>query len=405
MTSPSSQQMQWSPQQETAIAQVGKWKRHGDSPFFLLGGFAGTGKTTLAKHFASNLPGKVYYAAFTGKAAHVLRKTGIAQVSTIHQLIYTPRDKCDSKLRDLRAARARHLLQPQPNDKILIELDAAIALEQANLRRPDFFLNTDSPLQDASLLVIDEYSMVDEQMGRDLLSFHCPILALGDPGQLPPVQGRRFFTGAPDVMLTEIHRQAAENPIIRLSKDVREGRTLVPGKYGLSTVAPMTKLGPDQIRDAMMSADQILVGTNRTRKSYNQTARKLLGREGPYPVAGDKLVCLRNNHLEGLLNGQIWTVKTATMKGDIRLSLQDDDGARLTCLAHRTHFVGDPDSLSPIERKSANEFDYGYALTVHKAQGSQWHNVTLVDEWRGNCRKQWLYTGITRAAEKITILV
>ncbi len=398
--------MNWSPQQEAAILQVERWKRDRDRPYFLLAGFAGTGKSTLAKHFASNLPGQVYYAAYTGKAAHVLRRNGVQQVSTIHQLIYTPRDRCDTKLRDLRADRTRHLFtNPLPGDHKLEELDRAIALEQANLRRPDFFLNTDSPLQNAAMLVIDEYSMVDEQMGRDLLSFKCPILALGDPGQLPPVQGRRFFTGKPDVLLTEIHRQAAENPIIRLSKDVREGRPLVPGNYGQSAVLPMTKLHPDQIREIMTGADQILVGTNRTRASYNKTMRQLLGMVGPYPLVGDKLVCLRNNHNECLLNGQIWTVTRSVHKGDILLTLRGEEGERLTCLAHRTHFDGDPDSLSPVERRSANEFDYGYALTVHKAQGSQWDKVALIDEWRGSHRRQWLYTGITRAAEQITILI
>ena len=58
--------------------------------------------------------------------------------------------------------------------------------------------------------------MVDEDLGRDLLSFGKPVLVLGDPAQLPPVKGGGFFTEAePDVMLTEVHRQAADNPIIR----------------------------------------------------------------------------------------------------------------------------------------------------------------------------------------------
>jgi exodeoxyribonuclease-5 len=383
---------------------VARWKSDRNQPFFLLGGYAGTGKSTLAKHFASNIDGKVFYAAFTGKAAHVLRKHGIESASTIHQLIYTPRDKCDQKLHDLRAARGRLALQKPVDEKALAELDRAIMLEQTNLRRPDFFLNTDSPLQSAALLVIDEYSMVDEQMGRDLLSFRCPILALGDPGQLPPVQGRRFFSGTPDMMLTEIHRQAAENPIIRLSKDVREGRRLVPGVYGTSRVLTMAKISPSNLNDMMVGADQILVGTNRTRHSYNKVMRQLKGIESPYPVVGDKLVCLRNNHLEGLLNGQTWTVIKAARKKDILLTLKDEDGARVSCLAHSTHFDGDPDALSPTERKSANEFDYGYALTVHKSQGSQWDKVVLVDEWRGSNRVQWLYTGITRAAESLTVL-
>ena len=58
--------------------------------------------------------------------------------------------------------------------------------------------------------------MVDEELGRDLLSFGTPVLVLGDTAQLPPVKGGGFFTDAePDAMLTEVHRQAADNPIIR----------------------------------------------------------------------------------------------------------------------------------------------------------------------------------------------
>jgi exodeoxyribonuclease-5 len=392
----------WSPQQDKALVKASRWHSLRDQPYFVLAGFAGTGKTTLAKHLVAEWSGTVLVAAYTGKAAHVLRKHGLPTASTIHQLIYTPRDKCDAKLRELERKLATKLKQGK--DQEALALEKAIFKERANLRRPEFTLNSDSPLQDASLLIIDEYSMVDEQVGRDLLSFQCPILALGDPGQLPPVQGRRFFTGKPDVLLTEIHRQAADNPIIRLSRDVREGKSLVPGHYGRSNVLSMLKISPGDLNELMLGADQILVGTNKTRTSYNRVMRKLLGRESSYPETGDKLVCLRNSHLEGLLNGQIWNVRKSEVASCITLHLEDDDGARTTCVAHRDYFDGDPDKISVAERKQANEFDFGYVLTVHKAQGSQWNDVVLVDEWRGSNRTQWLYTGITRAAKTITVL-
>ena len=75
--------------------------------------------------------------------------------------------------------------------------------------------------------------MVDAELGRDLMSFGVPVLVLGDPAQLPPIQGGGFFTEAePDMMLTEVHRQAEDNPIIRLSMDIRAGRDLDLGRYG-----------------------------------------------------------------------------------------------------------------------------------------------------------------------------
>ncbi len=176
----------WSPEQAAALDKVGLWLKRGDQPVFRLFGYAGVGKTTLARHVAEHASGKALFAAFTGKAALVLRSKGCYGASTIHSLIYN-------------------------------------ADEDKN-GAPRFTLNKDGMASRASLIVIDECSMVDEELGRDLLSFGKPILVLGDPAQLPPVKGGGFFTEAePDVMLTEIHRQAADNPIIRLSQIIRTG--------------------------------------------------------------------------------------------------------------------------------------------------------------------------------------
>ena len=396
--------MIWSPQQEVALQQVGRWIKTRATPYFTLAGFAGTGKTTLAKECAFGVEGTVYFASYTGKAAHVLRKTGIMNASTIHQLIYQPRTKCSQKLADLKAEREiLHLKDPKP-EADLARIEEAIQQEQINLNRPEFTLNTDSPLRGASLLVIDEYSMVDQQTGKDLLSFGCPILALGDPGQLPPVQGRQFFRAKPDILLTEIHRQAADNPIIRLSKDVREGRTLKPGTYGNSRVVHRSTIPDKVLGEMMLNTDQLLVGTNESRRAFNVFIRQMLGRMDPLPSAGDKLVCLRNNHLDNLLNGQTWTVTGVSGELMLRIKMTNDDGDKITCLAHPNHFHGTQNDIDHDTRREANEFDFGYALTVHKAQGSQWDHVVLIDEWRSANRKQWLYTGITRAAETVTII-
>ena len=397
--------MRWSPQQEHALRKAKQWRTTGASPYFTLAGYAGTGKTTLARHLAADAGGQVFFAAYTGKAAHVLRKTGI-DASTIHKLIYLPRDKCDERLRDLERKLAMLVGSGDEKAKKIIKLRQEIAAERENLRRPDFTLNYDSPLLGASLLVLDEYSMVDQQVGRDLLSFGCPILALGDPGQLPPVRGSQYFTGEPDAMLTEIHRQAEGNPIIRMSRDVREGKRLVPGQYGSSQVLRRADVDAQALAVLMLWVDQILVGTNATRRSFNQHVRRLLGRTSPLPEVGDKLVCLRNNHLEGMLNGQIWMVGTVRPgRGFLRLGLYDEDGNKVTCLAHREYFEHEAVELDPRTRRAANEFDYGYVLTTHKSQGSQWDKVLVFDEWRGSNHSQWLYTAITRAAESVTVVM
>ena len=247
--------MEWSSQQESALRLAERWRRVRSSPYFMLAGYAGTGKTTLARHLAAGAGGQVFFAAYTGKAAHVLRKTGIEGASTIHKLIYLPREKSEEKLRDLERDLAAC---GEGHPRKAVRLRSEIAAELENLRRPDFTLNTDSPLRGAALVVVDEYSMVDQQTGRDLLSFGCPVLALGDPGQLPPVRGTQFFSGEPDVVLTQVHRQAEGSPIIRMSRDVREGRALVPGKYGSSSVLRRSQVSGPQLAEMMLGADQNL---------------------------------------------------------------------------------------------------------------------------------------------------
>lgn len=395
----------WGPQQQTALDRVGRWLKTRDKPVFQLAGYAGTGKTTLAKHLAATVNGPVYFAAYTGKAAHVLTKSGATNVSTIHKLVYTPKEKSQQRLKDLEAERAK-LMTHSPVPKVLLEkVEAAILQEKTNLARPMFQLNTESPLYEAALLVVDEYSMIDQQMGEDLLSFGCPILALGDPGQLPPVRGESFFNAQPDILLTEIHRQAQDNPIIWMSKEVREGRVLRPGDYGASRVIPYARLPKDQLRDLVLSTDQLLVGRNATRISSNSRARELFGRTNALPQEGDKLVCLRNNHEVGLLNGQLWKVRRDTIfDGDyVIMDIEGEDGAKVEVSAHPHYFHGNKPEY--WERKDAEEFDYGYALTVHKSQGSAWPSVLLFDEWYGKDRKQWLYTAITRASNRIDLVM
>ena len=363
--------MQWSPQQDAALAAVRRWLKAGEPQVFRLFGYAGTGKTTLARHIAESAEGGVVFAAFTGKAAHVMRAKGCVGASTIHSLIYRSRGEDENG--------------------------------------PTFVLNNDSEAGKAGLIIIDECSMVDAEIGVDLLSFGTPVLVLGDPAQLPPIAGGGFFTAAePDVMLTEVHRQAADDPIIHMSMLVREGKTLEEGTYGGSRVVDRDGIEQEDV----LAADQVLVGRNHTRRSYNGRIRQLLEKKSPVPEAGDTLVCLRNDRKRGLLNGSLWQVDRARKprKGLLRYTLTPEDaetGKRRTVVSiNPAFFDGTADALPWPERKRSDEFDFGYVLTVHKAQGSQWDDVVLFDEsfaFREN-RARWLYTGITRAATRITIV-
>src|SRR5436309_1418653 len=365
----------FTPHQDSALKAVAGWLKakpgkNGTPPIFRLFGYAGTGKTTLARHIAEGVEGEVKFAAFTGKAALVMRNKGCDNASTIHSLIYRARE--------------------------------------SGVEQPSFELWDDAPASKAKLIVIDECSMVDAELGRDLMSFDCPLLVLGDPAQLPPIQGGGFFTDAePDTMLTEVHRQAIDDPIVHLSMAVREGRRLAPGSYGDTQVVRKDALDPERV----LAADQVLVGRNATRRAYNTRLRERREFTEAFPAAGDKLVCLRNNRRKGLFNGGLWTVKErgAARSGVLRMRLAPDEGAgRVIKVSVRPEcFTGGIENLEWLLRKRYDEFDYGYVLTVHKAQGSQWDDVVLFDESFAfpDSRDRWLYTGITRAAKRLTVVV
>jgi ATP-dependent exoDNAse (exonuclease V) alpha subunit len=235
------------------------------------------------------------------------------------------------------------------------------------------------------------------------------VLVLGDPAQLPPIQGGGFFTDTkPDAMLTEVHRQAQDDPIVRLSMDIRAGKALAEGHYGETQVVSRRTLDPQRV----IGADQVLVGRNATRRAYNARLRERRGFADALPMAGDKLVCLRNNRRKGLFNGGLWVVKEKprARRQIIRLHLNPDEdlGSRMVKVSVRPEcFSGEIDKLEWPQRKPYDEFDFGYVLTVHKAQGSQWDDVVLFDESGAfpDNRDRWLYTGVTRAAKRLTVVV
>jgi exodeoxyribonuclease V len=388
-----------SPEQGRAASRVHTWLSDPSAPqVFRLFGGAGTGKTTLARYIAEGVDGEVLAAAFTGKAAYVLRTKGLP-ASTIHKLIYLPKGRSSQRYAELKE-RVEELASDDPGRPAL---ERELAAEERNLARPAFRLNLDSPLRRARLLVVDEVSMVDRQIGTDLESFNCKILVLGDPAQLPPVYGAGYFTeGTPDVLLEEIHRQARGNPIIQMAAEIREGRLPHLGRHGESLVR--TRMDAEMA----LEADQMLVGRNRTRQAFNHRVRQLRGHDQVLPVLGDKLVCLRNSGEQPLLNGSLWEVTEAPGRvddGRLQLRVKDPEGMDVLCLAHHQHFTGE--KLEWWQKGEAEEFDYGYALTCHKAQGSQWDHVLVYNESAafGQDRWRWLYTAVTRAARRVTLVL
>lgn len=401
--------MEFAPQQTEALEKVHRWLesagRHDNQQIFRLFGYAGTGKTTLAI-VISEMVQDCLFASFTGKAALVMRSKGCTGAGTLHSLIYKPR-------REWR----------EDDD------------DRKDTDTPRWELNPESALRGADLLIIDECSMVNEELARDVLSFGTPVLVLGDPAQLPPVSGAGFFTDVtPDAMLTEVHRQAADNPIIRIATMVRMGETLKHGihkgpveRTGVSII-PRSSLNPQY----ELTADQILCGKNDTRVTINRRMRAALRFAGKLPdgdhlpVVGDRVICLKNKRDRALMNGSIWTVKEILdrmpenkrrgRKDVSYLHIRDEERSNYCKTPMPFWFWNNrpadlqlPDGM---QRSHYDEFDYAYAITCHKSQGSQWDRVLIFDESQVFGRnddqedipKRWLYTAITRAAKAVIIV-
>lgn len=389
--------MELSAQQGAALAAVERWsKEPRGAPVFRVHGYAGTGKTTLIRRVVEEFGAdRVLVGAYTGKAAGVLRSKGVEMAQTIHKLAYRVKGE------------KRH--------------DRTLEYE------PVFSAN--EYVEDGyRLIVLDECSMVEEQMARDLLALRLPILVFGDPAQLPPVKGTGFFTDSPeypadrpDVMLTEVHRQARESPVLRAATAIREGRDVPFGRWtkeqGSLEVVRCASLATFEVPpDA-----QVICGRNATRSAHNARVRRSLGR-GELPEDGDRLICLRNNHRAQLLNGELCTAlgsddlpppdedqlaALVTRESAFQLRFRKDDGEELARIAWRGPFRGENMALLPFKvRQAAEEFDFAYAITCHKAQGSQWDRVVVFDErscFRAEAQR-WAYTAVTRAAKDLVIV-
>lgn len=379
-------------------------------PIFRVFGYAGTGKTTIIRYFmeALGISNETKFAAFTGKAAMVMRKHGL-NASTIHSLIYEPIPPNEEECKKLKKA------IDEETDK---ERRASLKAEYNEKSKVHFILRDkdNSRLKDARLLVLDECSMVSDQMLSDLLTFQVPMIVLGDPGQLPPIDGAgALVLATPDVMLTEIHRQAKDNPIIDFASRARMGLKYFPKiTLGSSRHTDQATLSKEEV----LSFDQIICGKHTTRKVLNQRIRALRGFNSPYPVMGDKLICMKNAPEFGLFNGLMCEVvevgELLDVSIELKLKLETDHPSKppTAIRALRSVFdsYSDPEAYKNQpwwEKANTEEFDFGYAITCHKAQGSQWEKVLIWDDkflvWDWKERAKWLYTAITRAIESIVI--
>jgi exodeoxyribonuclease V len=366
------------PEQEEGVTKIVDWLGASDSvdllavnqskDEFKLGGYAGTGKTTIIRTILYELAKQfnIEVCAFTGKACHVLQKKGIPS-RTLHSLMYDVSE------------------DPNSHETIFTKKDKLESL-------PD-------------LIIVDEASMVSSDLYRDLKSFNIHCLFVGDPGQLEPVGDNPNLMKEPDYVLSKIHRQAEGNPIISLAQTIRIGGPLArrPDDGRCYVDYKANNLNTPWLRQA----DQVICAKNKTRTQLNTNFRKLHGFvDKGLLVEGEKLICLRNNMSWGVFNGMIFTVKQIldTEPGwTWKCLVEDEVGRQLTIPIWQQPFRNPEEKVERVPKKVVY-CDYGYVITCHKSQGSEWKHVHVIDEWMPPAvwsMQRWRYTAITRAAERL----
>jgi exodeoxyribonuclease-5 len=429
-------------------------------------GFAGTGKTTIAKMIVEDARAQWLFGAFTGKAALVMRERGCVGAKTIHSLIYRPNgEKTNNgeKIREVehrlavakdeeqKALAALPPLPPrdttkgvdfayagaqlkQKRDPSVIDFTARVAeleleldrLQKNSRRTPAFQLWDESPLRYSPGIVLDEGSMLDGEIMNDILSFGKKVLVLMDPMQLPPVGARSFFEDRePDHLLTEVHRQARESGILDLATFIREGGGIFDRareRWERPDCEVRFRGDTTGLRERVLAADQVLVGTNENRHVFNRRIRELSGRKTPWPEPGERVVCLQNNRELGLMNGGMWIVREAVRCEEdetIGMSIVPEtilDGEEVpqtvvSVWQHNFESLKREAELKQMGWRASDnvQFAHARALTVHKAQGSQYDDVVLSDDSRkfkgDDMQRRWLYTGITRASKRLLVIV
>lgn len=382
-------------QEEGLKIAVARYKAH--KAWTCIAGYAGTGKSTLVKYIVAALDldeqNDVCYVAYTGKAAKVLKDKGCPNAMTTHRLLYQSVPRNDGT----------------------------------------FYHKIKRPLEHHyKLIVVDEISMLPKEMWDLLLSHKIHVVCLGDPFQLPPIGEDNGVLAKPHIFLDEIMRQAQESEIIRLTMDIREGKPLELFKGNEVQVIDQK----DIVGGMYGWADQIIVAKNLTRRTINNQMRKMLfNTEDTTPIVGDKVICLRNDWEHPSAAGDIAVNGTIGQLSNIRIREhpflhpmmltdflpEDYDDMDVEFSPVDLYFRNinmDYKLLTTGEETVTKEnfktfpkiwrpqtYDYAYAITCHKSQGSEYDKVLVFEEFlKGGDHARWLYTAATRAKKKLILV-
>ena len=417
--------------QTKALLDIQKLIDDNKQAYYLLAGYAGTGKTTIAENIAnySNASGRpVSIIAPTNKAAKVLndklKASGLsAMASTIHSAIYG---------------------QPDPETGEWVTSKKAVN----------------------SLILVDESSMISKEVMDDLLNVvsggNNILVFMGDSFQLEPVgEDSGLFTGKVKEIgkskseLKEVRRQSLDSNILKIATITRtDGKAYIPSESIANfEISPSKAKFVADFRSAIAAGESAvaIVATNNERMIMNQAARmSKFGANKQVIEEGESVISVANS--TDFPNAETFTVATLDGEPTVHpITFEAKDGKKTTYDMHLTYFrtqdgklgkmfffptldkpsLYHAEILKAIRESNRSLFEsldngidiiankkgyklspniiigtYGYAVTAHKSQGSQWEKVFVNQNYTaptGNAAR-WYYTAITRSSKDVVVL-
>ncbi len=380
----------------------------------------------------------------TNKAASVLRTRGVP-ATTLHRILYTPvYDPAYEKV-------AAWLVGETPKEPDIEQLTPEAlaraarvyketrsipgALAAAGLKGSDFITGWKRREAPLDIGFVDESSMLDEKQFDDLREIFPTLVLFGDPAQLAPVNqsGQMVFETLPDhrrLHLSRVHRQTADNPILDLAHTLSDPELTFDDFQDMIT---HTARQDDRIEDAarvdadLMARSPVLVWRNATRVRLITAFRAVHGADGGTLLPGEPLVCdgielplkhrKRRIDLEarGLIKGaQVIYLGPGRKPGFSKLHIVGASEPQVSAASIVKIEIPDQEEpLLPFAAHMGVTFLHGAAVTIHKAQGSQWETVQVFGpdisaaSYSGRTEaghalwKRLAYVAITRASQRL----
>lgn len=380
-------------EQQSLVKDCYDWFYYSNDLVFEYAGGPGSGKSFVLNYIIKYLHidrEQIAPMAYTGAAAVNMRTKGLLNAGTIHSWIY-------------------HASTTQKHDK-----EGNVVIDNY-FNRPVETLDFTPKvkLKNIKLIIIDEAYMVPIEMKKDIEKFGIKIIACGDWNQLPPINSQPAYLTSSNVrLLTKVMRQAEDSFIVKLAYDVLNGYTISNGYYGDVLV-----INEDELTDQMiMSSDIVICSRNSTREYYNNKIRQLFGFNGKTPQYGERVICRSNNKSEvvdniNLANGLIGTVVNfpdvsgfdgKTFRLLFKPDLVDIPFDIRASYKYFTAPYQQRDILRGDKYLEGEKFEFGYCITAHLSQGSQFDNVIVIDEpMMGDINNRLAYVAITRARKRL----